>query len=246
MPVTIITICWNSARTLQRTIDSVLQQRRKPMEHLFVDGGSTDETLKILQRNLPVLQAAGIQAKILLQERVPGEAGIPGAWNQGLKQAGGEIIALLNSDDWYQTDTLEQVEQAFDRNPGAEAVVCPVRLLPPGGNEKLLPPRCLCLLPLLMPLPHPGCFFRRSLYQRLGGYDTRYRIAADYDFIWRCRQAGIQWQMLASPLVNMEAGGLANSSRKTARLETLKIACRYAPRSPLPRIAWLLRSISGR
>ncbi|MFA6928743.1 MAG: glycosyltransferase family 2 protein [Lentisphaeria bacterium] len=246
MSVTIITICWNSGKTLQRTIDSVLQQKQKPIEYLFVDGGSTDATLAILQQNLPQMQNAGIAGKVILQQRKPDQAGIPSAWNQGLEQATGDIIALLNSDDWYETETLSTIEHAFAKNPDTEAVVCPIRLLNPAGREKLLLPRCLCLLPLLMPLPHPGCFFRRSLYERIGGYDPRYCIAADYDFIWRCRQAGIAWTVLASPLVNMEAGGLANSSRKKARRETLEIARQYAPWSALPLLAWLLRQITGR
>ncbi len=247
MTITVITICRNSARTLQRTIDSILQQQLKPQQYLFVDGASTDDTLNILQQNLPRLQSAGIQAKILQQAPVhPGEAGIPAAWNQGLQQAEGEIIALLNSDDWYEPQTLTEIHHAFTQNPEIEAVVCPIRLLGADGGEQLLPPRCLCLLPLLMPLPHPGCFFRRSLYNRIGHYDTRYRIAADYDFIWRCHRAGTQWKTLANPLVNMEAGGLANSSRNKARLETLTIARKYIPWCPLPYLAYLLRQLSGR
>lgn len=247
MTITVITICRNSARTLQRTIDSILQQQRKPQQYLFVDGASTDDTLNILQQNLPRLQSTGIQATILQQLPLhPSEAGIPAAWNQGLQQADGDIIALLNSDDWYEPQTLAEILQAFTEDQETEAVVCPVRLLNPAGREILLPPRCLCLLPMLMPLPHPGCFFRRSLYDRIGHYDTRYSIAADYDFIWRCHKAGTQWRTLAKPLVNMEAGGLANSSRKKARLETLTIARKYIPWSSLPYLAWLLRFLTGR
>ncbi len=247
MTITVITICRNSARTLQRTIDSILQQQLKPRQYLFVEGGSTDDTLNILQQNLPLLQRAGIPAKILQQAPVrAGEAGIPAAWNQGLQQTDGDIIALLNSDDWYEPQTLAEIHHAFIEHPETEAVVCPVVLLDAIAGKKLLPPRCLCLLPLLMPLPHPGCFFRRSLYDRIGHYDTLYHIAADYDFIWRCRRAGTRWATLANPLVNMEAGGLANSSRKKARLETLTIARKYTPWSPLPCLAWLLRKITGR
>ncbi|MDD3953083.1 MAG: glycosyltransferase [Lentisphaeria bacterium] len=247
MTITVITICRNSAQTLQRTIDSILLQQLKPQQYLLVDGASTDNTLNILQQNLPLLQSAGISAKILPQAPLQAdEAGIPVAWNQGLQQADGDIIALLNSDDWYEPQTLAKILQAFTENPETEAVVCPVRLLHPAGGEKLLLPRCLYLLPLLMPLPHPGCFFRRSLYDRIGHYDTHYRIAADYDFIWRCRQAETLWRTLAEPLVNMEAGGLANSSRKKARLETLTIARNYIPWCPLPYLAYLLRQLTGR
>jgi glycosyltransferase involved in cell wall biosynthesis len=246
MKTSLVSICRNSAESIQRCIDSVLGQKLKPQEYIFVEGQSTDQTMKLLEENLPRLEAAGIKASILQQKRVPGEAGIPAAWNQALALAQGDIVALLNSDDWYEPDCLQKVHESFADNPDIEALVCPIRLHLPQGGQKLLAPRCLCLLPLLMPWPHPGSFFKASLYRRLGQYDTRYSIAADYDFVWRCHRAGVPWLALGDILVNMEGGGMANRNRGPARQETLAIARRHAPKSPLPYLAYALRKLSGR
>ncbi len=246
MTSTLITICLNSAATLERCIASVLQQTCKPSEYLFVDGGSQDATLEIIQRHLPLLQAAGIAGKILQQQLQPQVAGIPDAWNQGIAAASGEVIALLNSDDWYDPEALQMVLQAFAAQPDCEGVICPVKFHSAGKVSKIFKPRSFLLLPALMPVPHPGCFFRHSLYERLGQYDTRYRISADYDFIWRCWQGRAKLQELPSALVNMELGGLANSNRKLARNETYIIAKRHTNWLALPRLAWLLRATFDR
>ena len=244
MRITVITICWNSERTLERTVRSLLAQTRRPDEYILVDGGSTDSTHALATRLGKELEQADIAWHWLAQQRQDGEAGIPSAWNQGIRQATGEVIALLNSDDWYESDTLAQVVSAFEKEPSADVVVAPIRLLDKEGRPSgVLKARPLWWTEFLMPLPHPGCFVRTETYTRLGLYDTRYCISADYDFVWRCRRAKIAIHALETPLVNMETGGLANSSRAAARRETLNIARKYSRCPLLPWTAWLMRTV---
>ncbi|HOG50259.1 MAG TPA: hypothetical protein PKY10_06690, partial [Lentisphaeria bacterium] len=151
---------------------------------------------------------------------------------------------------WYEPSTLTSVEDAFARAPSELGmVVAPVNLVrdQDGSVEKTLYPKCLWLVEILMPVPHPGCFVRRDVYfSQVGLFDCRYRIAADYDFIWRCWKAGVQMAYLPDPLVNMEIGGLANRSRSLARRETLTIARRHS-HFPAPAwIAWGVRALVGR
>ena len=113
MKTTVITRCWNSERTLARCARSVLAQSSRPIEHIVVDGGSTDGTLRVLEELAPEYTAAEVPLRVLAQERRPNEAGIPSAWNQGLAAAQGEMIALLNSDDWYEPSALTKVKDAF-------------------------------------------------------------------------------------------------------------------------------------
>ena len=107
MRLTVITICRNAAATLRRTVASVLAQTRRPDEYLFVDGQSDDGTPELLDTLCAELSAHGIAARWLRQEPPgPGAAGIPSAWNQGIAASTGDVIALLNGDDWYEPTAL--------------------------------------------------------------------------------------------------------------------------------------------
>ena len=244
---TLITICWNAAATIRRTLESVLNQTLPPMHYLVVDGGSSDGTLEILADFRARFEAAGVDFQVLPQQRVPGEAGIPNAWNQALRLAKGDFVAILNADDWYEPQVLESVAGKF-RETDADAVVLPVTFRNDDGSVvRELAPVPFSRLPWKMVLPHPGTFFRLRVYEKLGLYDTAYRISADYDFVWRCRRAGIRWEFVNEKLINMQAGGLADTGRKCARKETYRIARKNLPWYDFrPETAFLLRMLTGR
>lgn len=246
--ISLVTICWNAEGTLQRTLEGVLAQEVLPREYRVVDGGSTDGTLALLERWQGRFRERGVDFQVERQVRLPGEAGIPGAWNQALAQVRYGIVALLNADDWYDPPVLRLVEEAFRRSPALGALSLPVWMHPASpGREWLFRPASLGQLPWRMPVPHPGTFFRRTTYERVGRYDTAYRIAADYDFIWRCHLAKIPWGTLDQACIHMQLGGLANASRALARRETYRIARRHgSPWDPRPALAWLLRALSAR
>lgn len=247
MKTTIITICWNSAKRIQRCVESVLAQTSLPSQYIFVDGGSTDGTIEIIQTLISKLEERKIDASLIAQQRIDGQAGIPSAWNQGIANAHGDIVALLNSDDFYETDTIESIENTFESSENTDLIAGPIRLVDTQQNKVgEIHPKCLWLSEFLMPLPHPACFIRKRLYDRIGLYSTKYKISADYDFIWRCRNAKAEVAYLNKILVNMEVGGLANSSRKLARNETRDIALEHSHIPFLPWIPWAIRSILGK
>ena len=248
MKICLITICWNSERTLSRTLHSVMEQTRRPDEYIFVDGGSTDKTLQMLEAFKVKAERIGMVVRILKQERHEGAAGIPDAWNQGISSVEtGDVIGLLNSDDWYEPTALESVEEVLTAHPKCDAASCPVRFMNEyGGEVKVSYPKCLRLfLPFLMPVPHPGLFVRKITYDNIGKYNVNYKISADYDWVWRFCKGGYKLAYVKKPQVNMELGGLANSNRELARNETLEIALRHGA-GWLARIAWLLRKLTGR
>ena len=247
MKLSIITVNLNNREGLQKTIDSVVSQTFKDFEWIVIDGGSTDGTLELLEQYRPRFADRGCAFQVIPQRRVSGEAGIPSAWNQAIPLAKGEVVALLNADDWYEPDALAAVLDAF--TPEVDAVSSPVAMHAENAvGDWLFVPQSLSKLPWKMPVPHPGTFFRKSVYDRVGLYDTRYRISADYDFMWRCRKAGLRWQYLTErPLVHMRLGGLANSSRALARRETYRIARSHSAWYDLRPLAALLgRAITGR
>ena len=243
--ITVITICLNAAARLERCVRSVLAQTRLPDEYLFVDGGSTDGTLSLLDGLCEELRQAGVSTQVRHQERRPGEEGIPSAWNQGIQQATSEIIALLNSDDFYAPTTLATVEAGFAT--GCDLYVGSIRLVDEKGEKNgELHPKCLFMQEIMMAIPHPACFVSKATYDKVGLYDTSYRISADYDFIWRCKRVHARFLYSRELLTSMETGGAANSSRERARNETLAIALKHSHIPLLARLAWLCRKITGK
>jgi glycosyltransferase involved in cell wall biosynthesis len=241
----VITACWNSARTIGRCINSVLSQTVLPKEYLFVDGGSIDNTRNIIRESFDARSGPPglIPCKLLEQGNV---RGISAAWNVALKQCTGEMVFILNSDDWYQPNCAERVLETLRENPGTDVVLANAHLYRRGEDAPcdVWRNRPEWLLPVLMPYVHISCFVRRTVYERLGGFDTDLALAMDYDFLWRCKTAGMKFAKMPDLLSNFELGGAANSHRKEARLETYRIATRYC--RILPALGLVARCLTNR
>jgi glycosyltransferase involved in cell wall biosynthesis len=241
----VITACWNSARTLKRCIDSVITQTLPPREHIFVDGGSTDNTRALIEQSYPRnFDASGaIASRLLEQGDVPG---ISAAWNRALKHCSGDVVFLLNSDDWYESNCGELVMAAMRDNPDAGIVHADARIYKRGTHRAyaIWRNRPEWLLPILMPYVHPACFVRAIVYEQIGSFNPAYTAAMDYDFLWRCKANGIKSIQLPDLLSNFELGGLANSHRKASRMEMYAIARRY--HRALPAFALVARCLTNR
>ena len=237
MTYSVLTACRNSERTIRRSIDSVLSQKIQPSEYIFVDGGSADGTLQMIREN-----NFKTSFKIINQKE---KTGITGAWNLGLKEISSEIVFILNSDDWYEPDTVSEILSVFEDNPDAGIVYGSI-YFHKGKDKYLRNCRPLWMFPLMMPIAHPSCFVRKSVYDKVGFFDQKYSISADYEFLYRCRSKGVKFCEISKPFVNMELGGTANRNRETARRETREIAKKYCSVPLLPEMAYLARLVSGR
>lgn len=243
----IITACWNSARTIRRCVDSVLGQTILPKQYLFVDGGSTDNTRGLIAQSFA--QNAGSTSAIDWKLLEQGEVrGISAAWNVALKQCTGDLVFVLNSDDWYEPTCAETVLRTARANPEADIVLANAHLYQRNESAPcaVWRNRSDWLLPVLMPYVHISCFVRRSVYQRLGGFDTSLAFAMDYDFLWRCKAGGMNFVRLPDVLSNFELGGAADSHRRESRLETYRTAIRHGRSRLLPLAALAARSLTGR
>jgi len=245
----VVTICRNARATIARTIRSVLRQSPLPAQYVFVDGDSADDTVATIHAAVAEARAdCSDVSRVDVQVLPQAGDGIPAAWNMGIAALTTEVVFLLNSDDWYEDGCAGAVLAQFENHPGAGVVVGPVRFRHPDGTKGgvVRHPKSTALFPVLMPVLHPSCFVRRSVYDQVGLFDLRYSISADYDFVYRCHQEGVVFQRLGEVVVNMQMGGLAGQSRALARRETYDIARRRAPSPVLPWLAYVVRTALGR
>ena len=224
----VITVCKDSATTIRRTIDSVLAQTVPPREYVFVDGGSRDTTLAVVHSAIADAQRRGLPTRFTLLHQH--NRGITQAWNLGLGALTTDAVCILNSDDWFDPDTAERVMARFTRHPGAQVVLGSGRYLRGADDTapRVLRPRPFFLLPFAMTVIHPACFVRASVYARIGLFNERYQIAADYDFVYRCRRAGVRFVRAPEVVVNVLRGGFAESNLALGWREVAEIGRRHA------------------
>jgi GT2 family glycosyltransferase len=212
--ITVVTPAFNAAATVAETLASVRAQDYPALEHVVVDGGSTDGTVEILRT------APGIR---YVSEP---DRGLAHAMNKGIAMAGGEIVGELNADDVYLPGALQAVGAAFAERPEAEWLTGRCRIVDGSGREIRRPVTAyknwlLARYSLPLYITHnfvsaPATFFRRSTLKELGGFDERYRISVDYDLQLKLARRG-------DPIVldrDLACFRMAEGSLSMSRFET--------------------------
>ena len=206
--VSIITVTYNSEKYIADCIASVRKQTYSNIEHIIVDGKSTDNTLKIIQKN-----SNSITRWISETDR-----GMYDAINKGIKMASGDIIGVLNSDDMLASaDVIMDIVACFDEKK-IDSVYGDLVYVDPANPQKVmrywkgLPYKRSRFTYGWMPA-HPTFYIRRELIDRFGGYENHYYTAADYEFMARyLYRHKISSCYLSKMIVKMRNGGVSNSS----------------------------------
>jgi glycosyltransferase len=211
MKISIITITYNSAKSLKRALESVQSQTYPDIEHVIVDGASTDGTKELIEA----------YAKEHTNVRWVSEKddGIYNALNKGIKMATGDVIGFLHSDDiLFSADSIRQIAAAFEQSKVdvvyGDLQYCRGNKVVRRWKSNAYDPRGLKYG--WMP-PHPTMYVKREVYEQVGEYDEWFRISADYDMILRIFSAGYMTYYIPEVLVCMEVGGASNKNTK-ARL----------------------------
>ncbi|ETX12588.1 glycosyl transferase [Marinomonas ushuaiensis DSM 15871] len=233
MKITIITVCFNSATTIRDTIESVKSQDYKNIEYIIVDGKSTDNTLDIINEYPEVVS-------VIISEK---DNGLYDAMNKGIELATGDIIGILNSDDFYSYSTvLAEVSQTFRSNPEGDMVLGNVNFVTPDNLNK--PVRFYSSYNFspwkmrfgFMPA-HPATFIKRSAYGKVGMYSLEYKIGADFNWFVRAFFLHkLRYAKLNKTLVTMREGGVSTagiSSYWLSSKEQVKALCSSGVRSNL-------------
>lgn len=220
MRITVITVCYNSEETIERTIKSVIAQNYSNLEYIIIDGASTDRTLAIIEK---------YKDNISFYSSEP-DNGIYDAMNKGLERATGDIFAFLNSDDWYAENVLEMVNKYFETSE-ADMVSGNMYLYSHGdGKELFFDKKNRDKMFFEVIYPHPALFARRDLYLKYGGFDTAYRLAADTDWVMKVCLDGAKVVCADEYFTYFSDSGASFKKRYAGLKEQYQIALKYAER----------------
>lgn len=198
--LSVIMIVRNDRLRFRRSIYSVLAQKTEELEIIVIDGGSTDGTLD---------EITACQDQLHYWESGL-DKGIADAFNRGIAQARGEMIATLNSDDTWEPDTLRLVQDARKRHPEASVLCGAVRYLDPDSGYSYTRYPNPAELKFRMWVFHPSLFVSHAAYARIGGYEPRYSHAMDSEWCHRALARGERFEVIPAVLANMSLGGLSD------------------------------------
>jgi glycosyltransferase involved in cell wall biosynthesis len=211
MKISVITACYNSENTIGHTLHSVKEQSWNNIEHIIIDGSSTDNTLK-------VVSAEGAHLSKIISEP---DRGIYDAMNKGIKIATGDIVGILNSDDFYANPyVLEHISKSFYES-SVDLLFADLVYVRKNNIDEIIryysgasfTPSQLAWG--LMP-PHPTVFVRREVYERYGMFRTDYCIAADYELMVRfLAKHRLKYLYFPEVIVRMRTGGISTRNLKS-------------------------------
>lgn len=210
--ISIITPTLNSERYIRDNITSILNQSYPDIEHIIVDGGSKDKTLSIVADLDP--------NAVVISEP---DKGISDAFNKGIRMASGDIIAILNSDDYYAHDVLHDVAEVYKSSDFNFILHGDIRFFNDGKSYRKKPrPLPDIFFYIDLPYYHPTVFVPRKIYEDVGLFDLTYKIAMDYDFLLRAKLKGYQFEYLPIIIAHFRLGGTANLNAVKCHKEVLR------------------------
>lgn len=217
MKISIITVCYNSEKTIEKTIQSVASQTYKNIEYIVIDGYSGDSTSEIIKQ----------YPQVVSQWISEPDKGLYDAMNKGIKMCTGDYVGILNSDDtFFSNDTIEKVAVFFQNHHGLDAIIGNIvqhqngKIVRRYSSKNWTPEK---LKIGFMP-PHPSIFFKRDLFKKLGYYTLGYKIASDYELIIRYfLKNKIKYQYSGITTTSMLVGGASSSGLESYKTITKEI-----------------------
>lgn len=222
MKISVVTVVYNGEDSIERTINSVLNQEGADIEYIIVDGASTDSTMDIIQK-----YRSNISHVISEPDH-----GIYDAMNKGLKLASGDIVAFLNSDDWYETNVLKFIADAFE-NRNVDILCADARMIGEYGNWIRKAELDKRIIIKQLPTSHQAIFATRQWFEEIGGFDTNYVVSADYEWVTRSIVNGCRIDVFPVLVVNYSLGGMSTRYGEISQKEIRNIASQYYTDTPI-------------
>lgn len=198
--ISIVTVSYNAVKTIEQTINSIVNQSYPDIEYIIVDGGSTDGTVDIIKK---------YENKIAHWVSEP-DAGIYDAMNKGISLSHGDVIGIINSDDWYSPDTVEKAMEVL-HDSAVDGVCGSIRYFSVSGERVKVPDvhsnPSLKAMHRGMSIAHPSVFLRKDAYLKYGVFSLEYPIAGDYELLLRMITLGAKIVYCPDIYVNFRLGG---------------------------------------
>lgn len=243
MKISIVTACFNSEKTIKDTIKSVESQNHSDVEHIIVDGLSSDNTMGIVKASSNISR--------YISEI---DSGIYDAMNKGINLATGEIIGTLNSDDFYFDNTvLSKVAELFKSRPDIDAIYADLVYVEQENTDKIV--RFWQSHDFLSGMfrkgwvpAHPTFFVRKDIYQEHGVFNLDYKIAADFELLYRfLEEKHVSAHYCPEVLVKMRVGGTTNKSFSNVWKQNCEILSVLKKREKsFSVVNWVLRKLFNR
>lgn len=211
----IVTVTYNSENTLKRAMESVINQTYPPKEYFIVDGASTDNTVNIAESYIDIAKSRGINLIISSEP----DGGIYDAMNKGISRCTGDIVGMINSDDYYETDAFEKVNKAYD-DTGFELLYGNLRMCFEDGRSFIKKARNRNYM-TSRDWNHPTMFVKREIYNN-NHYKTE-TIHDDYDLVLRLKKQGVKFEVINETLANFTMNGVSHERNLGEMFKRVKI-----------------------
>lgn len=232
LKISVITICYNSAEYIEEAIESVLSQDYDNFEYIIIDGGSTDGTLDIIRK---------YEDRLAYWVSEP-DNGLYDAMNKGIAKASGDIFGMINSDDYYFPGALKKVAAAFEDKSLDDNIFWGDIM---HGDERVLGWREWNVKRGAF-APHPSMFCPKKIYDQIGTYNLKYKILADYDFMYRAiNHYHIKHIYLPENIAFFRPGGLASQNILPSLKEELAVKICYGQSRLIAYIVFWLKIIKN-
>jgi glycosyltransferase involved in cell wall biosynthesis len=233
LKISVITVSFNSASTIEQTIKSVLEQQYDNYEYIIVDGGSTDGTVDIIEK----------YADDLAYYVSEPDNGLYDAMNKGIANAIGDIIGIINSDDYYYPDALKTVAHSFIEHKLEDYIFWGDVMYEKQGRVMGFRPENRKIGAFA---PHPSMFCPKCVYDNIGVYDTNFKLLADYDFMYRAvNKYNIKPLYETELIAFFREGGLADSNIIPCLRDELNVKLKYGQSRLSAGTAFLLKIIKN-
>jgi len=208
--ISIVTVVFNGEQHIEETIKSIISQSYKNVEYIIVDGGSTDRTLEIIRQYSDKID-------YWISEK---DEGISDAFNKGINLAQGELIGLINADDYLIEGSLQVVMNTYKKSD--PKVICAGMVILHPKRDPRTWYSTLASLDKEMTIAHPATFIPRIFYDKVGGYRTDFKVAMDYELMLRMKKSSIDFLMLGHITTTMRGGGVSSQHYWAGLLEITK------------------------